>query len=102
MLLTSMHGLAESRAAAGFCGADDAKRRLEERQMGKFKLGPALAVSLGSLHSMDSANACGALGRGFESLRARHSISAGQSLRLMQRVTCRAHASLRFCFRSLI
>ena len=27
--------------------------------------------SWGSLHSMDSANACGALGRGFESLRAR-------------------------------
>ncbi len=57
---------------------------LENTKHGKFQLldrytETTLKVnfskSLGSLHSMDSANACGALGRGFKSLRARLNFS---------------------------
>ena len=39
------------------------------------KLNLNFANCMGSLHSLDSANACGALGRGFESLRARMKFS---------------------------
>ena len=46
----------------------DLQVRLDDTQA---KLRGEFAKNLGSLHSMDSANACGALGRGFESLRAR-------------------------------
>jgi len=49
----------------------DSNLRANETQA---KLNLESRKSLGSLHSLDSANACGALGRGIEALRARFHI----------------------------